>query len=1052
MKKERIEKYLLDLKSISESSRKTEHSYRPILVELIKTILPDLKVINEPGKVEIGSPDIGVFKNDLMIGFIETKNIGDTDLSGQKKSGNKEQITRYKRIFPNLIVTDFLRFRLYRDSKLVKKIEVDKSTSWHSLILFFEHFSSYSLSPISTVEELANKLAVQTKELSLSIKQILENEKVRRDDSIISNHYSSFKKVLFKDITERDFADTYAQMITYGLFIGRLNFDRLKGFSRSEADKLIPKNMPFIRTMFTQIAGVDIDDRIKWLVDQIASIFSYCDLQKLLNEKYQEEDPVLHFYEPFLKKYNPEQKKGRGVWYTPTSVVRFIIKSVNKLLQEEFDIVDGLSNYTKNENGQYKVQILDPSTGTGTFLIETIKQIYQTIKATKGSGVWNNYFGEDNHLIQRIYGFEILPASYCIAHLKLNLLLNQLNTNAKKRHKANIVLTDTLAPEDPDMIGTIFSTAIKDEIKIANKIKAKTSIMCVIGNPPYSKISLNRGEYAQKLVKPYKEINKRKLNHKKDWLTDDYVKFIAFGQKLINKNKHGILAFVNNNGWLSNTTFNGMRWNLLTGFDKIYILNLHGDITKTSDSDENVFDIKQGVCINIFVKSIKSRASKKSSFAKVYYKDLKGKRDHKFKFLSNTSIQALKWEVIKPRSKDYFLVPKDYTNTDVYEKGFCIGDLFLIKGSPITTGKDKLLVKYTSEEVETLLSDLKLLEKTTFLQKYNLKPDTINARNWTYQNALNQIDSVKIEKVSYRPFDTRYIPYYSKSNRILAWPKYGLMKNLLGGGIGLVFSKPAQGGVEAFSEVFVTNKIVDQSIFYSKQRSPYVAPLYIIKNDRVSKDLDPIKEDKFPNISEQLGNKIASSINLVYNSTNVSNCKDMINSYDILCYVYSVLHSRNYRIKFKEELKSGFPKIPYPFNKIVFQDIVNLGRKLINVHLLKCKGNKIGVKFEGKGNNIVLKKISNKSFENLDNNKIRIWINDSQYFDSIPLIAWNFQIGGYNPASKFLNDRHNIRLSSDDILIYFKIINALTESYHFMDRIDELIDYGTQSYDDHRKI
>ncbi|MCL2073126.1 MAG: N-6 DNA methylase [Marinilabiliaceae bacterium] len=595
----------------------TELSFRGDLLTFLETLLPDLQVTNEPKRQLCGAPDYIVTKKNLPIGCIETKNIGDTDLEGKKT--NKEQFDRYKASLDNIIFTDYLDFYFYRNGEFVTKIAIGKVegttikpltenfTVFENLI---KEFAAHVGQSIKNPQQLAAMMAGKARLLSDVIEKSLTNDTEKQEDSTLKEQLKGFKQILIHDITPKGFADVYAQTIAYGMFAARLHDTSLNTFSRQKAAELIPKTNPFLRKLFGYIAGPDVDDRIKWIVDGLADIFLHCNVEDILKNYGHEtrtEDPIIHFYETFLSEYDASLRKARGVWYTPAPVVNFIVRAVDEILINDFNLPQGLADasfitppLSEEAGGKYhRVQILDPATGTGTFLAEVVKHINMKFAGMKG--IWSNYV--ENNLLPRLNGFEILMASYAMAHLQIDLLLKETGYIPTKNQRLRVYLTNSLEKHHPDT-GTIFVDWLSAEANEANRIKRDTPVMCVIGNPPYSVSSINTSDWIVKLIADYKiGLNEKKLN-----LDDDYIKFIRYGQHFIEKNGCGILAFITNNSFIDGITHRQMRKKLLETFDKIYILDLHGNAKKKETCpdgtpDQNVFDIMQGVSINIFVKT-----------------------------------------------------------------------------------------------------------------------------------------------------------------------------------------------------------------------------------------------------------------------------------------------------------------------------------------------------------------------------------------------------------------------------------------------------------------
>ncbi|OQA01368.1 MAG: N-6 DNA Methylase [Bacteroidetes bacterium ADurb.Bin408] len=633
-----LSEYISSINQRYKLGNATEHTFRSDLQVLIESMVPEIRATNEPKRQKCGAPDYIVTKKNIPVGFIEAKDIGDSDLQGLKKTGNKEQFDRYKESLDNIIFTDYLNFYLYRNGQMVShvavgKLENNKITplpeNFEAFTLFIKDFCTHISQTIKSAKKLAEMMAGKARLLANIIENALIADQNESADSVqetanntLRDQLTAFKNILIHDITPKEFADVYAQTIAYGMFAARLHDKSLNDFSRQEAAELIPKSNPFLRKLFQYIAGYDLDDRIKWIVDSLVEIFRATNIQELLKDfgkATKMEDPIIHFYETFLAAYDPNLRKARGVWYTPQPVVNFIVRAVDDILKTEFDLPQGLADTSKTkikvnvqgkmqEQEVHKVQILDPAAGTGTFLAEVVKHIYKKFEGQQG--IWNNYV--EKHLLPRLNGFELLMASYAMAHLKLDLLLAETGYTHNSHQRFKIYLTNSLEEYHHDT-GTLFANWLSQEANEANHIKRDTPVMVIIGNPPYSGESANKGEWIMNLMEDYKKEpgGKEKLKERNPkWINDDYVKFLRYGQYFIEKNGSGILAFINPHGFLDNPTFRGMRWNLLKTFDKIYTIDLHGnakkkEIAPDGGKDENVFDIMQGVSINIFVKKPK---------------------------------------------------------------------------------------------------------------------------------------------------------------------------------------------------------------------------------------------------------------------------------------------------------------------------------------------------------------------------------------------------------------------------------------------------------------
>jgi len=728
-----INDYLKNVNTRYRTGISTEHSYRGDLQRLVEDLAPGVLATNEPARVACGAPDYIITKRNIPVGYIEAKDIGKPLDSKEYK----EQFDRYKKSLPNLIITDYLDFRLYIDGKFITSIkiaEIEKGKIYHKPENFgaftdlIINFCTYVGQTIKSASKLSKMMAGKARLLETVIEQALLSDEDNEADSTLKEQMKAFKDVLIHDITPSEFADIYAQTIAYGMFAARLHDRTLEDFSRQEAAELIPRTNPFLRKLFQYIAGYDLDDRIKWIVDALAEIFratNVADLLKDFGSATQQNDPMVHFYEKFLAEYNPKLRKSRGVWYTPEPVVNFIVRAVDDILKTEFGLSQGLADtskttieidsqtpdkrsptaYKRVKQEVHKVQILDPAAGTGTFLAEIVKHIYK--KFAGQQGIWSNYV--ENHLIPRLNGFELLMASYAMAHLKLDLLLRETGYKPKKEQRFRVFLTNSLEEHHPDT-GTLFANWLSTEANEANHIKRDTPVMVVLGNPPYSGESSNKGDWIMNLMEDYKKEpgGKQKLQERNPkWINDDYVKFLRFGEYFVNKNSEGVLAFINNHSFIDNPTFRGMRWHLLESFDKIYIIDLHGNSKKKEvcpdgSKDENVFDITAGVSINIFVKTGKKN---KGKLAEVFHYDAWGKRQEKYDYLWNNNIQTVPFNKVDYKEPFYFFQPKDFETLCAYEKGFKINNLFSLNSVGMVTARDKFCIDDNLHDLKVRIND-----------------------------------------------------------------------------------------------------------------------------------------------------------------------------------------------------------------------------------------------------------------------------------------------------------------------------------------------------------
>jgi len=1034
-----IQDYIDNINQRFKLGNATEHTFRGDLQQLIESLVPEIRATNEPKRQSCGAPDYILTKKDIPVGFIEAKDIGDKDLDGTKKTGNKEQFDRYKASLANLIFTDYLNFHLYRDGQLVSKIVIGEVTnkgikalpenfvSFENLI---KDFCTHIGQTIKSSKKLAEMMAGKARLLSNVIEKALTSDETNQEDSTLKDQMNAFKQILIHDITPRGFADVYAQTISYGMFAARLHDPSLDSFSRQEAAELIPKSNPFLRKLFGYIAGPDIDDRIKWIVDNLTEIFLACNVEEILKnygKTTKMEDPIIHFYETFLSEYDPKLRKARGVWYTPAPVVNFIVRAVDDILKTEFGLPQGLADNSKTkikinlqgkqvEQEVHKVQLLDPAAGTGTFLAEVIKLIHTKFEGQQG--IWSNYV--ETHLLPRLNGFELLMASYAMAHLKLDLLLKETGYKPIKDQRFRVYLTNSLEESHPDT-GTLFANWLSTEANEANHIKRDTPVMVVMGNPPYSVSSTNKGKWIQNLIADYKkDLNERKIN-----LDDDYIKFIRYGQYYIDKNGSGILAYISNNSFIDGITHRQMRKHLLESFDKIYILNLHGNTKKKEVcpdglADQNVFDIMQGVSINIFVKTGKK---KKTELGQVFHVNLQGKRDFKYETLNSNSINTFKWQKIEYEEPYNFFVPKDFTSNVEYNNGFQTNLLFIQSGSGLITDRDSL---FFDEDKKNLIERMKELLSGNLGKEFIEKWRVVDSSGYNLTERIKKIkfDINCIRECNYRPFDRKYI-YYQVG--LTSRPGFENFKHVIDKENICLLVKRQFNGYN-FSHVLISNKLNEVRFIENAFAHANVLPLYLYPETNGQQTIEQTAE-RTPNLNAEIVKRIADNLGLTF-TYEKETTENTFAPIDILDYIYAVLHSPTYREKYKEFLKIDFPRVPYPKDKETFWQLVKLGGEIRQIHLLESPVvDKYITQYPIDGDNIVGK----IKYENGN-----VYINDTQCFANVPEIAWNFYIGGYQPAQKWLKDRKERKLEFDDILHYQKIIVALTETSRIMKEIDEI--------------
>ena len=1039
-----ISDFVSEVQQIHSTGSATEHSYRSALQSLFSSIDKDVVALNEPKRVKCGAPDFLINRGEIVIGHVEAKDI-DKNLSTLKGT-EADQKRRYLKALPNLVYTNCLDFEFYREGELISQISIadfmlgilPKPDQYASLEHQLTDFAAQRPQTITSSEKLAVIMAGK----AVLIKDVLFNTLKEDKDfqTDLAGQYKAFQEHLIHDLEFEDFADVYAETIAYGMFAARLHDDTLENFSRQEALELLPKSNPFLRAIFGYIAGHDLDDRIKWIIDDLADVFQAADVKKIMENfgaLTGRNDPFLHFYETFLAKYNPAKRKSRGVWYTPEPVVNFIVRAVDDVLKTEFSLPMGLADTSKvtinwdtgekertkagkmAKSGQnavvkkevHRVQILDPATGTGTFLGEVIKQISPRVQDI-APGQWNGYV--EKELIPRLHGFEILMASYAMCHMKLDMILTELDYQPTKvPPRLSVYLTNSLEEGEADKQALLFAQWLSNEAKHANAVKRDMPIMCVIGNPPYSGISQNMGNWITELIEDYKYVNGVHFAERKHWLHDDYVKFIRLSESLIEKNGEGVLGFITNHGYLDNLTFRGMRWHLLKTFNKIYVLDLHGNRNKketTPDGrrDKNVFDIQQGVAIIIAVK----KRDETEGLAEVRHADLWGSRKVKYSALNGGTLSKLITEKIECHKPQYAFAPRNHDLEEQYAEGFGVTEFFPANVTGIVTMGDGFALAKDADSLRQNLDDLLNHKHTeeSLKRRYKLGK---NYAKWIIGNKAKLANTdLHPVPIVYRPFDNK-VTFFD--NRILWRWREKVMKHMLSNGnYALIFSRQAVHSDAPPVNVLVSKHIFDNRGVYSNKGISQAAPLYLFPDEQ---DLNQIRRVNF---DTKLYKKLQKQVKISKHGT-----PDEVQVFD---YIYGVLHCPTYREFYAEYLKIDFPRIPWPSSPDEFWSVSEKGTALRKLHLLEPAAiGQTPYTFNGNGDNVVDKPIFKSS---------KVWINKTQYFADVPDVSWSFYIGGYQPAQKWLKDRKSRQLSFDDIVHYQKIIKILAETDRIMRTIE----------------
>jgi len=1031
-----LKPYLQRLCEIESHGDAREESYYPAVEELLKeyaklTGKKDVPVTIQPRKTEAGNPDFRVWDGKQhIVGYIEAKALS-IDLDSIQ---NSEQIKRYLKN-PNLLLTNFLEFRLFRDGEQIDKCNISYSIPQKisnaiinekesEIVRILEKFFSFSLPKVYTSKSLAIELAKRTHDLRDGIiAEELKEEKGDKGD--ILGYYGAFKVYLINDLSKERFADLFSQTITFGLFAERTTANS-NNSNRIHAHQNIPRNLGILREIFRFISLEDLPQQMKWTIDDISEVLAVNDVKNILKRSGENlvfdffnedksKDPIFHFYETFLAEYDPQTREKTGVYYTPESIVSYIVRSINHVLKKDFRLKDGLADDS--------VTILDPAAGTLTFLASAIKTALKEFIDKYGEGGKESFIKE--HILSNFYAFEFSMAPYVIGHLRLSYILEDEGYKLKTDERLKFYLTNALDMEEFSETNIPGVASLSHESHLAMQVKSEQPILVILGNPPYFGRSSNFGDWISKEIRAYYQVDGHPLNEKNPkWLQDDYVKFIRLAQWKIDQSGEGVLGFITNHSYLDNPTFRGMRQSLMNSFDEIYVLDLHGnslkkEICPDGSKDENVFDIMPGVAISIFIKK-----KGKHGNCKIYYSELWGTRESKYNWLRPRDISTTDWQELSPKSEFYLFIPRDEIFLDVYEKCPKITELFPVNSVGIVTARDNLTIKWTSKDVWNTISDFSKLDTETARSVYKLGEDT---RDWKVEFAQKDLidsglDNTKIVPILYRPFDIRYTYYTGKSRGFQCMPRPEVMSHMLTGeNMALITTRQVTGS--SWQHALIAKNIIESCYVSNKTREiGYLIPLYIYPSNRDLLDDDAKSENKQPNINH----KIINTLTEAYNREPTPE--------EILYYIYSVLYSNVYRTKYSEFLRMDFPRIPFTKDYALFIKMGIYGKMLIDLHLLESSelDNPIA-RFQGEGEGNIQKL-------RYDDEKGHVYINADQYFEGVTKEIWEYQIGGYLVCQKWLKDRKNRieALFNDEIKQYCKIVTALQKTMEIQKLIDDV--------------
>ncbi|MBF0292700.1 MAG: N-6 DNA methylase [Nitrospinae bacterium] len=1051
----------------------TEHTHRPALKTLIEQLGAGLTATNEPKQCDAGAPDFIVMRGEVPIGYVEAKDVGKS-LDVTEKS---EQLERYREGLSNLILTDYLEFRWYRDGELaMEPARIARADSKGNLTLdiegvkhaesLFESFFIAKAVTVSSPRELAERMARIARLLQDAIGKAMKTES--KETGPLHSQLEGFHRVLLHDLTEAQFADMYAQTVCYGLFAARTNHTGQERFTRQHAPYELPNTNPFLKKLFSQIAGPDMAESIAWAVDNLTELLNAADIGAILRDfgrRTLRQDPVVHFYETFLAAYDPRMRELRGVYYTPEPVVSYIVRSIDHILKSDFGLEQGLADHSRVEvdtgSGKktvHKVQILDPSTGTGTFLHGVVDHIHETFKGAKG--MWSGYVATE--LLPRLYGFELLMAPYAVAHMKLGIQLAETGYDFKSGERLNVYLTNTLEEAVVLQNPGAFDRFLNEERDAANRVKKDAPVMVVLGNPPYSGHSANIGQWMTNLLRgvdstakvskthSYFHVDGKELGERNPkWLNDDYVKFIRFAQWRIEQTGYGVLGFITNHGYLDNPTFRGMRQSLMDTFDDIYILDLHGNAKKKETApdggeDKNVFDIQQGVSIGIFVK----RKGKKTTPATVRHADLWGAREKKdsagriisgkYAWLAEKDVSSTRWKKLKPHTPHYLFIPQDERLRKEYEAGWSIKEIMPVNSVGITTARDDLTIAFDEEEIWKRVKDFARLPVEEARSKYDLGND---AQDWKVSLAQEDLRKSGLKKellkpVLYRPFDTRNTYYTGASRGFHCRTREDVMRHMLAGrNLGLCTTRSIEIG-RGWEHSFCTKNLIQHHTVSIKEVN-YLFPLYLYPNKKTNGDIFTNGLAKHVNLAPEFIAEFEQKLSIKFIPDGKGTLRKTFGPEDVFHYIYAIFHSPTYRDRYAPFLKGDFPRVPLTANVELFKKLARLGERLTALHLMEASGSALPL-FPVMGDGVVEKPRYTQPGDGADEG--RVFINKTQYFAPVPPEVWNFHVGGYQVAEKWLKDRKGRQLSFVELEHYRKTIAALAETIALMGEIDTAVE------------
>lgn len=1028
--------YLDNLAAIAHRGDAREESFYPALADMIGEVAraagrKHVQITTLPKPTEGGNPDFRLWNGrDRIIGYVEAKKPGEERLDVIEDT---EQLKRYRSTFPNLILTNFLEFRLYRDGKRVRTVLVGRPVALNALHTtpplenqedlhaLLDRFLDFALPRTFTAESLAVELAKRTRLLRDVIGEQFEQE--RNAPGALAGFFDAFQAYLIASLTPGEFADLFAQTITYGLFAARVRAG--DGFHRRAAFDHIPQTIGVLRSLFRFISLEELAEPLAWCVDDIAEVLAVADVSGILNRYYHEgrgSDPIVHFYETFLARYDPDRRERRGVYYTPEPVVDYIVRSVHGLLRTAFDQHDGLAS-----DG---VTLLDPAAGTMTFVAHAAQQAVAEFEARYGSGGRKGFIRR--HILENFYAFELMMAPYAVGHLKMGFFLEELGHRLDDDERVRFYLTNALDMEELEQSRIPGLSALAEESRVAGEVKKQTPILLIVGNPPYSMDSSNKGDWITTLIEDYERVDGRPLGEKNSkGLQDDYVKFVRFAQWKIQQAGRGIVGMITNNTYLDGPTFRGMRRSLMDTFDDIYLLDLHGNSRKDEASpdgnpDQNVFDIRPGVAIAFFVK----RGNVHAREAVVHHAERYGTRESKYGWLKAGDLERTEWRKMNPVPPYYLFVPRksDDALEALYRRFVSIREVFPVNRVGILTCRDNLTIQWTADQMWNTVLPFSGMNPETARECYVLGDDT---QAWKVRLAQEDVMNSgpireKVAPILYRPFDVRYTYYTGQSDGFICRPRDEVMRHMLAGA-NLSLYTCRQIVSETWQHCLVANGIADNCCISNRTRERgYAYPLYLYP---VANPDDLLAQDGSSERQPNLNPGLVAALTEAHGRTPAPEA--------IFHYVYAILHAPAYREKYTEFLRIEFPRIPFTSASAVFAKFAALGARLVALHLLTSRElDATTCRFEGEGDARVAR--TKTGGFRYDPDDQRMYINKTQYFGPVPPDVCTYRIGSYQVCDKWLKDRKDRRLEVDDIRTFCRLAASIGLTLAIQEQLDAL--------------